>query len=332
MDKFRVAFIGAGGFARDIMASVGHCRHIEVAGGFDSASESLRSFANDYSVRAYESLDTLLSDKNIEGVLIVTPNDTHATLIEKAARAGKHVFVEKPITNDISEAKAAIKAAADAGVTLFVGHVARRASTVRLARQVLDSGCCGKLVLIEGNIAHNGGLRLQSNEWRWYRKRCPGGPLMQLAVHVVDTLQYLAGPVKSVCAKSSRLVTPAEIDDVGVMALEFESGALGYVGTGYVIPSTNYLKIHGVNAAVEARRNGSVVVTYDNDRVESLSPVVAVNPIADELDQFALDARTGGRPETGGEEGLRALAVILAAVRSSEEERTVTIEEMLKGK
>lgn len=331
MEKFRAGIIGTGGFGRDILGSAGHCRHIDITGGFDSSAESLRSFAADYGIRAYDSIDSVLSDDTLDGVLIATPNDTHAALIEKAARAKKHIFVEKPITNDIAEAKAAIKAAAQAGVTLAIGHVARRASSVRLAKKVLDSGVCGRLVLIEGHTAHNGGLRLQNNEWRWFRKRCPGGPLIQLAVHTVDTLHYLAGPVKSVCAMSSRLVTPGEIDDVGVMAVEFESGALGYVGTAYVIPSTNYMKLHGVDASIEIRRNGSVVVTHANDKVDNLSPAVAVNPIADELDQFAIDSRTGAKPETGGEEGLRALAVILAAVRSSEEGRQVTVEEVIAG-
>ena len=150
-----------------------------------------------------------------------------------------------------------------------------------------------------------------------------------MAVHTVDTLHYLVGPVKSVCAKVARLATPAEIDDVGVMALEFENGALGYVGTAYTIPSSGYLKVHGVDASVEVKRTGEVIVKHADERSESFSPVVSVNAIADELDEFCVDARTGRRPETGGEEGIRALAVILAALRSADEGRSVAIAEIL---
>ncbi len=330
MNDFRAAVIGSGGFARDIAAHLPKSKELLLVGAYDADVEVAQGFVRDYGGRAYGSFEELLGDDSLDGVLIVTPNDTHFELIEMASRAGKHVFVEKPITNDIRQAKAAIKVAADAGVTLFVGHVARRSASARMAKGIVDAGALGTLVLIEGHIAHNGGLRLTADMWRWYRDRCPGGPMMQLAVHTVDTFNYLLGPVRSVTAMSGRRATPAEIDDVGVIALEYESGVLGYIGTAYTVPSSNFMNIYGTEALLQCdRTSADFIMRYKDDRVETRSAGSDVDPIAEELDDFARSARQHSRPETGGEEGLQALAVILAAIRSSEEGRKVTIEEML---
>jgi predicted dehydrogenase len=277
-------------------------------------------------------LEEVLADKSVDGVLVITPNDTHREIVEKAARAGKHVFVEKPIANTVADGRAQIKATSDAGVTLFVGHLARRSSGVRMAKKMIDAGEAGRLIMIEGHIAHNGGLFLTPDQWRWYRNRCPGGPLMQLAVHTVDTFNYLCGRVRSVSAKVGRLATPAEIDDVGLMILEYENGALGYVGTAYTVPSSGFMNIYGTEAVIECgRRGGDVLVRRKSGAVETRNPMIEANPLAEELDEFAISAQTGARPETGGPEGLDALAVILAAIESARRGSAVTTEEILKA-
>jgi predicted dehydrogenase len=332
VQEFQAAVIGAGGFARDIAAHAGKFKHLRLSGAYDTDAAAAASFVASFGGRVYHSLDEVLADKSIEGVLVVTPNDVHRPLVEAAARAGKHVFVEKPIANTVADARAAIKAASDAGVTLFVGHLARRATPMRMAKKMIESGEFGKLILIEGHTAHNGGLFLQPAEWRWRRERCPGGPLIQLAVHTVDTFNYLFGPVKSVSAKSTRLATPAEIDDVGVISLEYANGALGSIGTAYVVPGSGFTNIYGTEASLLLdSSHRDFLVRHKDGRVETRSAITSAEPIVEEMDEFALVSRAGARPETGGEEGLQALAVILAAVKSAAEGRSVTIEEILRG-
>jgi len=330
MAEFRAGVIGSGGFALDMGPSAKECRVLRFAGAYDTNPEAVDKFVSEFGGRAYTTLEELLADDSIDGVVIVTPNDTHRELAEKSAAAGKHVFVEKPIANNVEDARAIMRATAEAGVTLFVGHLARRHSAMRLAKRMIEAGEFGRVVLIEGHTAHAGGLELTSQMWRWYSRRCPGGPLMQLAVHTADTFNYLMGPAKSVSAKTARLATPGEIDDVGVVCIEYANGALGCIGTAYTVPSSSFTHIYGTEAAVEHNRHfGEFVVRTRDGRTEARTPAQEVNPVTEELDEFARCSQTGSRPETGGREGLEALAVILAALRSAAEGRSVTIAEIL---
>jgi len=330
MREFRALMVGVGGFGAELAAASRSCKYLRVVGACDSQNQAMAEFTRICDARLYPSYEAALRERHIDGVVIATPNDTHRELIQKAASAGKHVFVEKPIANTVADARAIIKATADAGVTLFVGHVARRTPPARMAKKILEGGELGKVVLIEGHIAHRGGMSLTPQTWRWYRDRCPGGPLIQLAVHTVDTFHYFMGPAKSVCAKVARLATPAEIEDTGVIALEYESGALGCICTAYTVPSSKFTYIHGTEAAIFFdRESEDLKISFKTGKTETRVPVVTTNALVEELDEFAKCSLTGAKPETGGPEGLQALAVILAALKSAQEGRTVAVSEVL---
>ncbi len=329
MKKITAAVIGLA-FGEELMDEMGDCKHFELAGGYARTEATREAFADKFGVKAYSSYDEMLSDEGVEGIVIATPNDTHRDLAVRAARAGKHIFLEKPIDNTVEASRDIIGACEKAGVVLFVGHVARRASAFRTAKKMIDNGELGQVVLVETNLSHRGGMGLKEGEWRWYRERCPGGPVMQLAAHDFDTLNYLFGPIKSVCAKVKRLATPAEIEDTAVVSAEFESGILAYVGTAYTIPPTTFTNIYGTEAALNINRRRHGLVRVDKSGECTTVPVVLpVNPLADELDHFARCVLFGETPETGGEEALHALAAVLATLKSAEEERTVTLAEVL---
>ncbi len=331
MGKLRAVMVGLNGFGRELAAASQSCKYFEMTGAHDSQNQYMGEFRRRYDVKLYSRYRDVLADRSVDGVVLATPNDTHLDLIRQAAAAGKHVFVEKPITNTVADAQEAIRACADAGVTLAVGHVARRGAAARMAKKALDSGRLGKVVLIEGHIAHRGGLDLTPQSWRWYRDRCPGGPVMQLAIHTIDTFNYLVGPVRSVSAKVARLAVAAEIEDTGVIALEYESGVLGMIATAYTVPGSTFTHIYGSEGILSYdRREGDFRIRMRDGRIESTPPIVQVNAVAEELDDFARSALDGARPETGGEEGLQALAVVLATLKSSAEGRTVAIREILE--
>jgi len=323
--------VGVAGFGKELAMGAATSKQLHMVGAYDTQMQFLGEFRRTYDVKLYPSYEAILADKSVEGVILATPNDTHLGLITRAAAADKHVFVEKPITNTIADARAAIKACKDAGVTLMVGHVARRTPAARMARKTIESGALGKIVLIEGHIAHRGGLDLTPQSWRWYKERCPGGPVMQLAIHTIDTFHYLMGPTKSVSAKISRLATPAEIEDTGVIALEFESGILGFGRIAYAVPGSTFTHVYGSEAILSFdRMEREFQIRHRDGHVEPSPPLAPVNATADELDEFARCARTGSKPETAGEEGLLALAVVIAALRSSKEGRSVAIKEVLE--
>ena len=171
------------------------------------------------------------------------------------------------------------------------------------------------MVLAEANFSLPG--KLPPHAWRAQRVRNPGGPLMQLGIHHVDTLAYLLGPIERTTGVLRRVATDAEIDDVGVATLEFASGALAALTGSYVSPRTFSLRLLGTDGVLDYRADLSVwphaqrvdqatTLTLDGDPVEFEQR----DMLAEELAEWA----RGDEPETGAAEGLAALKVILDAV------------------
>jgi predicted dehydrogenase len=260
----------------------------------------------------------LVEGDDAEGVLIATPNDAHAENAIEAAAAGRHVFVEKPIADTVEAAERIRDACVEAGVVLMVGHGFRRLGAARRAKELV--GELGTVVLAEANFSLPG--KLPPTAWRAQRARNPGGPIMQLGIHHVDTLTYLVGPVTRTTGRFAHVHTDAEIDDVGVATLEFESGALGVLTGSYVSPHTFSLRLLGSEGVLDYRADLGAVWP-DATRVDEVSTLtldgepVEFEPrdmLAEELAEFAAAARGEAVVETGAAEGIAALRVILDAV------------------
>jgi predicted dehydrogenase len=207
-----------------------------------------------------------------------------------------------------------------AGVVLSVGHGFRRLGAARRVGELVASGRLGRVVLAEATFSLPGKLGPQA--WRAHRSRNPGGPLMQLGIHHVDTLLGWLGPVRRTTAVVAHVHTDADIDDVGVATFEFASGALGVLTGSYVSPHTFSVRLQGTEAVLEYRADLGAVWP-DAERVDEVSTVlvdgeeIAFEPrdmLAEELREWALAARGEAVVETGASEGIAALRVILKAV------------------
>ena len=164
---------------------------------------------------------------------------------------------------------------------------------------------------------------LTPEAWRAQRERNPGGPIMQLGIHHVDTLAYWLGPVQRASGCFAHVESEADIDDVGVVMLRFESGALGSLTGSYVSPKTLSLRLFGTDAVLDYRADFSVWPDARAlDGVTTLS--LAGEPVdfeerdmlAEELAEFGRCIRGEAEPETGADEGIAALAVVLEALGS----------------
>jgi predicted dehydrogenase len=253
-----------------------------------------------------------------DGVLIATPNDAHAENAIAAAGAERHVFVEKPIADTVEAAERIRDACVEAGVVLMVGHAFRRLGAARRAKELV--GELGTVVLAEANFSLPG--KLPPHAWRAQRARNPGGPIMQLGIHHVDTLAYLLGPIVRTTGRFARVHTGAEIDDVGVATLEFASGALGVVTGSYVSPHVFSLRLLGSEGVLDYRADLGAVWPAA-ERVDEVSTLtlngepVDFEPrdmLAEELAEFGAAMRGDAVVETGADEGIAALRVVLEAV------------------
>ena len=256
--------------------------------------------------------------------MLATPNDVHEEQTLACAERGRHVFVEKPIADSVEAGERMRQACAEAGVTLMVGHAFRRLGAARRVKQLIDDGALGRVVLAEANMSLTGSFKPEA--WRAERERNPGGPIMQLGIHHVDTLAYWLGPVRRASGRFAHVHTHADIDDVGVVTLEFESGALGSLTGSYVSPKTLSLRLLGTEAVLDYRTDFSVwpdaraldgvtTLTLDGEPVEFEER----DMLAEELAEFGRCIRGEAEPETGADEGIAALAAVLPGARAHAE-------------
>ncbi len=324
-DKVRLASIGLGWWGGMLVDSVNRSGAAEVVSCFARSEDSRKAFAEKFGCRQAASLDELLGDPEVEGVLIATPHSTHPDMVCDAASAGKHVFVEKPLTLTAAEGKRGYEATQKAGVTLQVGHNRRRQGANRRIREMIDGGDLGMLHQLEANLS----LPLGQNPgpgWRNDPKEVPTGGLTGLGVHMIDNLHYLAGPVKRVCSFSKKLLGAGNLDDATTIILEFESGPLGYFSCSLVLPKICMTAAFGTEASAWADEEGSKLYFQKKDQqAREDVPVEAGDALADQMAEFARCVRGGGAPETGGPEGIEVVAVQEAIIESAASGKVVEV-------
>lgn len=340
----RVGVVGLGRWAKTLADTLKGSNRLRIVNCFSRSEKSREEFSHRYGCRAAKGYGEMLKDPEVEGVIVTTPNDAHARPILEAAEKGRHVYVDKPIAHTMADARLIDRACRDAGVLLAVGHSARRLQGNRKIKEILDQGGIGKLVMAECNFSNDRSLELTPDKWRWYKDKSPGGPLIQLAVHHTDTLNYLFGPVKRVTGMAKRLYTPAEIEDVTMTLLEMESGQLCYIGSNWASQGTFYTYVYGIEAnlyfTVDFNFWQRSDVVDEHSRLEiqhrgssehKSIPLSRGDMFREELEEFAACIREKKRPEVGGPEAIAALAVIHAAIRSAERGSAVEIKEVMSG-
>jgi predicted dehydrogenase len=318
-----IAIVGTGMWAPRL-AGAAERAGLELVTCFSRDEGGRGEFAERFGCEPTASFEDAIAHPGVEGVLLVTPNDVHEGQALACAERGRHVFVEKPIADSVEAGERMRSACADAGVTLMVGHSFRRLGAARRVKQLLDDGALGRVVLAEANMSLPGSFKAEA--WRAQRERNPGGPIMQLGIHHVDTLSYWLGPVQRASGRFAHVHTHADIDDVGVVTLEFESGALGSLTGSYVSPKTLSLRLMGTDAVLDYRTDFSVwpdagaldgvtTLTLGGEPVEFEER----DMLEDELAEFRACIHGDAEPETGADEGIAALAAVLQALEANAE-------------
>jgi UDP-N-acetyl-2-amino-2-deoxyglucuronate dehydrogenase len=337
-DKVGVALIGVGSWSGVIADAAKRSKKAELVTCFSRSPEKRKGYSKKYGCAEEKSYEDVLKREDVDGVLLTTPNAAHAEQAVLAAQNGKHVFVDKPIANTLADGKKMVKACQNAGVVLFVGHDMRRLSGFRKMKELMDKGAIGRPVMVESNFSARFGFELTPDKWRWYGddSGCPAGSLMTMGVHHADTLNHFLGPIEKVFAYFNKLYIPAQVEDVTMTIFQFASGVLGYLGSSYATPRTNWMYVYGTDAILrcsvslpnlpfdEYLKIWSVVDKFtllqlfdkSKDRPEAV-PLSVGDPILEEIDEFADCIRTGKKPETDGQGALVALALIRAAIDSA---------------
>ncbi|MBC5766404.1 Gfo/Idh/MocA family protein [Ramlibacter albus] len=248
----RAAIVGLGTWGQNLVRSVPAASpHIQFTAAATRTPEKAREFAQSRGLRMLSGYEAALADPDIDAVVLATPHSMHTEQIVAAAKAGKHVFSEKPLGLDAQSAERAAKACADAGVTLGVGYNWRYQPALREIRRLIDDGTLGRVMHIEGNFCGPSAYRFPKGHWRHERSESPGGGMTGRGVHVIDAMLYLAGHVQQVTAQSLRLAQDFGMDDTTSMLLKFDSGATGYLGTIVATAETWRMQVFGSNGWAE---------------------------------------------------------------------------------
>jgi len=248
----RAAIIGLGRWGRNLVECVhGRSDAIRFVAGALRDVAKARDYAREKGLPLHDSYEKALADPNVDAVVLATPHTRHAEQIIAAARAGKHVFTEKPLALTAKSAAAALRACAKAGVTLAVGYNWRFQPALQEIRRMLEDGRLGKLLHLEGNFCGPSAYRFPAGHWRQTREEGPAGGMTGRGVHVVDAFLYLAGRIGSVHAQSARRVLRYGLDDTTSMLFRFTSGASGYLGTVIATAETWRMQVFGSRGWVE---------------------------------------------------------------------------------
>ena len=242
----KVGIVGLGRWAKVLTRAAAKSGKIRIVAGYSRSADTRAAFAKEMGVPAAPDMQTLLADPAIKGVILTVPNEQHLPLAEQVARAGKHVYTEKPIAHTLEDGLRIAALEKQYGVTVTVGHSARLMAGVRIMREMIDRGELGRVAFMEANFSNERALELTPQTWRWYKDRAPGGPLSQLAIHQFDVLHYLGGEISAVTSMASKLSpVGAEVDDQSMTLMKFADGKIGYVGSCWTSPGIFAVRVFG---------------------------------------------------------------------------------------
>jgi predicted dehydrogenase len=343
----KVGIVGLGRWATVLTRAAKKSDRLKIVAGFSRSAEKRNAFAQETGVPAAPDMQTLLADPEIKGVILTVPNEQHLPMAEMVAKAGKHVYTEKPIANTLADGLKIAALEQKYGVSVTVGHSARLMAGIRLIREKIDAGELGRVTFMEANFSNERALELTPQTWRWYKDRAPGGPLSQLAIHQFDVLHYLGGEISEAASMASKLSpVGAEVDDQSMTLLKFADGKMGYVGSCWTSPGIFAVRVFGSKGLMHYEIDFG---TWDTpDKLHTASTLymqrgkngyakreeIALPPsdmFRDELEMFAESCVSGKVRELSAHNGNVAVAVVYAALRSIERNgQAVKIADMIK--
>lgn len=250
----KAAIVGLGGWGQVLVNSVqGKSDVIQFTAGVTRTPSKAQDFADRHGLKLGDDYAAALHDSSIDAIVLATPHSQHAEQIIEAAKAGKHVFVEKPFTITKTSAEEAVAAAEKAGIVLALGHNRRFLPSTRELDARLKSGALGKILHVETNFSGSGAMSYEPEGWRADGRESPAGGMGAMGIHMVDMMIHLFGCMNEVRALSVRRVVELDVDDTTSILFRFEDGMTGYLGTLAATVTTRRIEVFGSKGSIEIR-------------------------------------------------------------------------------
>ncbi|MEH7224235.1 Gfo/Idh/MocA family oxidoreductase [Bacillus sp. JJ1566] len=338
--KLKIGIVGSGSIANTHMKSIKEVTNAELVAVYSRNKETVQELADTYNLKAYTDYQDFLTNAGIDLVAIVTPSGTHAELGIAAAKAGKHVVVEKPIDITIEKTNQLIEACKHANVILSCIFQHRFDEAVQDVKKVLNEGEFGQLNFGAARTTiYRSQEYYDSGAWRGTWELDGGGALINQSIHYIDLLLYVMGPVDEVHAyTATRAHERIEVEDIAVATVKFKSGALGLIEgntTAYPGFSTT-LDIFGTNGSVIIENDHvrewkfKSGLEYEKKQTEieknmSSNIVKSNQSFVKQYTDVVQAIFENRKPLVTGEEARRSLELILAIYQSAREGRPVKL-------
>ena len=329
----RWGIIGAGDIARKHTArAIQEASNAELVAVTRRSLEGAQAFAKQFGVsKAYHRVERLVADPEIDAVYIATPVHLHAGQTIAAARAGKHVLVEKPMAMSTAECREMIRACEESEVQLAVCYYQRFNARHQEARKLIQQGAIGQVTMAQARFACL--APPQSGSWRQDPTLSGGGAMMDIGVHCIDTLRFILGEVDAVTAFVDTLAFDYAVDDTATVLLRFRNGAHAVVSAAFSvaevdIDTLDYLEIAGTGGRVwtgplHSKDSAGVLRLLCPEGERRFTYVQSTHLVL--IEAFGRCIEDGDPVPVSGAEGLRGTAVVEAAYESAQTGRTITL-------
>jgi UDP-N-acetyl-2-amino-2-deoxyglucuronate dehydrogenase len=339
--KLRFGIIGTGSIAKHHITSIRELDNCELIALASSTQVRAAAAAAEFGVPAYADYNTMLGEVDIDAVIICTQSGNHAGPTIAAAKAGKHVLVEKPLEVTVDRAQQMITACHDANVQLACIFQNRFSPDYLKLKEAVTKGVLGNLIMGNAYIPwYRDPSYYAASSWKGTFAGDGGAAFMNQGVHTIDLLLDLMGPVESVFGKTKTILHNIEGEDIGAGLLTFTNGAMGSIqaSTAMYPGYAERLEIYGDKGSVILEAGKILHWNIQNEESSEQQipatgqPSGASDPLAinhnlhkAQIENFASSILNNKQPMIAGSEGLNAMQLILKLYESSKEEREVKL-------
>jgi predicted dehydrogenase len=327
-----VAVIGLGWWGKTITRRLAGSEELRVVRAVDLFPERHGDYAAEHGIPVGSSYDEVLADPGVDVVVLCTPNSLHTAQVAAAARAGKHVFCEKPLALTRAEAEASVAICAAHGVQLGIGHERRFELAMQEIERLVRSGALGTIMHAESSFSHDKLINVPPTDWRRSAKESPAAGMTAMGIHLSDAYVNLFGPVAEVQAMTARRVLEGENGDVVSALLRHESGVTTYLNAILYTPLYLRFAVFGTKAWVEYRNEThpdtpgpSTLVMQVTGEPAQVTTYDWTDSVRANLDQFARAIRGVEAYAFTDAQKIGNIAVVEAVVKSAATGETVRL-------
>jgi len=324
----KIGVIGLGSMGKNHVRVCSEKENIKIKGVSDINITTAKMIAEKFDIKAFFDYKEMINQ--IDAAIIATPTSSHYKIALDLLNNGKHVLVEKPICDTIDKSAELVKKAYENNLVLAVGHIERHNPATKFVKDSIDEGKFGELITLTSKRVSNFPGRIKDV-----------GVMMDLGIHDIDIMHFLAGEVKSVYAKAGKFNKNIDYEDHANIVLNFENEVCGIIEVNWLTPmkirkmfltcSENFVEIDYIEQSVTISSSSykqinemdlyHVPIQYNVNQVA----LEKKEPLKNEINDFINSIQTDKKPLASGEDGLMALKIAEATEKSNKKGEEVKI-------